>query len=707
MRRAAMPLLAAALLAAPPVRCEKLKAKQAFLNRDEAAKLGFSIPPEIADPPQKGAGGKPRRPRKSAKNKLRSRAQKLLQADGEADGDPAAEEHVASLAHLLPAESELASRAARAQLLETAGAMYVANQSAWGALALGLSHGSPLAPLLFGINASAPLPGGASDLELLRFAANSAGTAGELARLALGWRHLTGEGGVEGDCHLAVSEYYLRVALASVRAADEASSSLRATDFPFVEEVWLWEDWLRGWSRQRQSALKVAAIQAQADNNDTASTLAMAEMLWFGDNPAVPLDEDKALEYYRRGAEQGSGRAAHNLAIILQKGGGGGGAEDVAEAAEMLGKAVARGHNAAMTELGKQLMADGEEATAAEGLKLVELGAASGDADGHHMLFRHHREAGNISAALAHLEEAASVAEPYTTVSLLAHFSLGEAHWRRHSSLRQGADEMRQNASAGEATIRQAEAEAQAECMVAAEHLKYVAEGGVAGGALQDAYWAHWDEKPLASLIGYAWGGSLGYDIAQAALSELLNEPRSRQLLGCGEPGLGGTTGPCERARWAVLRRLVSTRAREGDTLEPATSAAVGRRLPVEALAALAEAALEVAGSPQMAFELYGRAAQRGNPQSMLALAALYEGGVPGVTEPNATMVIELCELALARLDGDWTLKARAQSLRGRNVAKYWLGSFWWVAALVVLAAAIVLAWRCCCSGGAEREKRE
>ena len=40
-------------------------------------------------------------------------------------------------------------------------------------------------------------------------------------------------------------------------------------------------------------------------------------------------------------------------------------------------------------------------------------------------------------------------------------------------------------------------------------------------------------------------------------------------------------------------------------------------------LAALAEAALEVAGSPQMAFELYGRAAQRGNPQSMLALAAL------------------------------------------------------------------------------------
>ena len=118
----------------------------------------FSIPPEIADPPQKGAGGKPRRPRKSAKNKLRSRAQKLLQADGEADGDPAAEEPVASLAPLLPDESELASRAARAQLLETAGAMYVANQSAWGALALGLSHGSPLAPLLFGINASAPLP---------------------------------------------------------------------------------------------------------------------------------------------------------------------------------------------------------------------------------------------------------------------------------------------------------------------------------------------------------------------------------------------------------------------------------------------------------------------------------------------------------------------------------------------------------------------
>ena len=109
-----------------------------------------------------------------------------------------------------------------------------------------------------------------------------------------------------------------------------------------------------------------------------------------------------------------------------------------------------------------------------------------------------------------------------------------------------------------------------------------------------------------------------------------------------------------------------------------------------------------------MAFELYGRAAQRGNPQSMLALAALYEGGVPGMTDTNATMVIELCELALARLDGDWTLTARAQSLRGRNVAKYWLGSFWWVAALVVLAAAIMLGWRCCCcSGRAEREKRE
>ena len=47
------------------------KAKQAFLNRDEAAKLGFSIPPEIADPPQKGAGGQSptasRRPKFDAK----------------------------------------------------------------------------------------------------------------------------------------------------------------------------------------------------------------------------------------------------------------------------------------------------------------------------------------------------------------------------------------------------------------------------------------------------------------------------------------------------------------------------------------------------------------------------------------------------------------------------------------------------------------
>jgi TPR repeat protein len=130
-----------------------------------------------------------------------------------------------------------------------------------------------------------------------------------------------------------------------VRAADLASAELRATHFPFVEEVWLWDDWLEGFSRSRQSGAEVVALQAKADGGDDAAILMLAELYFYGDNPSVAHDQEKALAYYRKAAEQGNVRAAHNLALILQRGGGSSGdvAVDIAESAELLGQAASAG----------------------------------------------------------------------------------------------------------------------------------------------------------------------------------------------------------------------------------------------------------------------------------------------------------------------------------------------------------------------------
>ena len=155
--------------------------------------------------------------------------------------------------------------------------------------------------------------------------------------------------------------------------------------------------------------------------------------------------------------------------------------------------------------------------------------------------------------------------------------------------------------------VEAAEAEAERECAIAAEHLKYVAEGGPAGRTLMDAYWAHWDGRSWSALIGYAWGTALGFDLAPAGLAQLLSDapqpPSSaaslRGLLGC--PAGASKGNQCDRARVALLRRLVSPRARQGDSAVGSAGseqAAVGRWLPAEAVAALGEVAMSVAQEP-------------------------------------------------------------------------------------------------------------
>ena len=606
----------------------KIKPRQVTLTAEEAAAMGFRKPhqepaekikprPGAKPRAKKGGGGGTKQKRPSPDDeRLRNRAEELLRHDHEdakdVHGAPGSEgdEHWASLSDLLSPESLLASATERAGLPEQAANMFLVNRSGWGALAVALSHASPLAPQVFALNASSPLPDDFSEVALLRFASRSSKVVGDLAKLALGWRYLASGRGVERSCHTAVGEYYLSAAMSSVRAADRASAELRATDFPFIEEVWLWDDWLAGFSRARQSPVEVAAVRAKADGGDAAAILMMAELHFYGDNPAVPQDQEKALGYYRGAADQGSARAAHNLALILQRGGGSSGdvAADVAESAELLGKAASAGYNPAMTELGKLLLRDQDHAD--EGLQMLDLGAAGGDPEADRVLFQYHSAGSspNMSKALAHLERAAVNAEPYTQVSLTSHFSLGEAHWRQHLALLGELDGLRKNVSmVGEAAVADAEAEVEKECVVAAEHLKYVAEGGPAGKAVMDAYWAHSDGQIWSALIGYAWGAALGFDLAHAALAHILasteQQPTpsqyasdARELLGCA--AVASKTNPCDRTRVSLLRRLVSPRAREGDNSFGLHQPAVGRRLPAEPVAALGQAAMSVAQEP-------------------------------------------------------------------------------------------------------------
>jgi TPR repeat protein len=331
----------------------RLKPKQIVLSPEDAAAMGFKRPAhQPADPIPRHAGTKPRAKKASrsshGEEQLRSRAQELLRGEQEGTGVPGAparNEVWASLSELLPAESQLGSAAGRAQLVDNAASMFLVNRSGWGSLVVALSHASPIASLLFGLNASSPLPDDVTEVDLLRFTSRSSDVAGDLAKLALGWRYLATGRGVKRSCHTAVAEFYLTAASSSVRAADMASAELRATHFPFVEEVWLWDDWLAGFSRARQSESEVAALHAKADGGDEDAILMLAELFFYGDNPSVAHNQEKALEYYRKAAGKGNARAAHNLALILQKGGGSSGdlAADVAESAELLGQAASAG----------------------------------------------------------------------------------------------------------------------------------------------------------------------------------------------------------------------------------------------------------------------------------------------------------------------------------------------------------------------------
>jgi TPR repeat protein len=336
----------------------RLQPKQVVLSPEDAAAMGFKRPHHQAgaEKIQPRAGTKRRAKKKATdvdrdeneRQSAQSRARELLRREQEVtevSGVPATDEAWTSLSELLLAESQLGSAAARAQLVNDAANAFLVNRSGWGSLVVALSHASPMASLLFGLNASSPLPDDVTEVELLRFASRSSDVAGDLAKLALGWRYLATGRSVERSCHTAVADFYLSAASSSVRAADLASAELRATHFPFVEEVWLWDDWLEGFSRSRQSGAEVVALQAKADGGDDAAILMLAELYFYGDNPSVAHDQEKALAYYRKAAEQGNVRAAHNLALILQRGGGSSGdvAVDIAESAELLGQAASAG----------------------------------------------------------------------------------------------------------------------------------------------------------------------------------------------------------------------------------------------------------------------------------------------------------------------------------------------------------------------------
>ena len=97
--------------------------------------------------------------------------------------------------------------------------------------------------------------------------------------------------------------------------------------------------------------------------------------------------------------------------------------------------------------------------------------------------------------------------------------------------------------------------------------------------------------------------------------AHLMQSGETRTLLGC--TGAASKTNSCDRARVALLRRLVSPRTREGDG---AGQSAVGRRLPAEPVTALAHGALEIANEPALAFGFYSQAARLGNAEAMIGL---------------------------------------------------------------------------------------
>eukprot|EP01052_Picozoa_sp_SAG31_P038953 SAG31_NODE_5306_length_2620_cov_3.424038_3_plen_427_part_00 len=390
-----------------------------------------------------------------------------------------------------------------------------------------------------------------------------------------------------------------------------------------------------------------------------------------------------------------------------------------AEGAKLLESAAGDGHLEAITELGRRALAEGQTTAA---IDLLDHAAAHGDPAAHVTLGEAYLVGGpepDMKVALRHLHAAARKAAPNTAASMRAHRWLGELSWERHLEL------------AGNATT-EAQVLSKAACKVAAEHYKYVAEGGPWGKELQQAYWAYSDGQYARALLGYAWTAELGFDTARGGLAHLLGGSKSAgsndnakqnldAVLATGCAAAEAVTS-CRALRLELWQSLAGhgavagRRAREGDLLLAGSheGTATGRSVPTRAFVELGAALLQTdkpSNSNLQAFvrsrknarTVLGSAVERGSVEAMLLLAADYTeaaGSSDGLSR-NLTLAADLYALGLETggapviLTTIRYLDVRWRLLAGDTLANLLL--------ILTTVGAVVALWKVAMAGGAKR----
>mmetsp|Transcript_38732 Transcript_38732/g.60403 ORF Transcript_38732/g.60403 Transcript_38732/m.60403 type:complete len:1056 (-) Transcript_38732:48-3215(-) len=302
----------------------------------------------------------------------------------------------------------------------------------------------------------------------------------DYALLALGYRHLQGNGGLEESCPAAASYYKA--------AADLAIKEIESQDSAAVEFVRLSEEIEKGDAfvgHRGEDDDMVKYQQQLADAGDPYAQAWLGHRYYWGAG-GVPRDRARAVQYLDRAARQGNVEAQYNLGVMHAYGHG---VERNRERSlELFRQAADQGYVAAQNGLALSLTDGSPDNNFTEAFQYFNRSAQSGNPDGLY------------NAALL-LRDGRGVEKNET----LAYLYMVKATQADHQTARLALGWMLLEGRGVEAS-----------CTQGVKYLKAAAERGRWGLLLRDGLEAYLREDIQMALQHYEAAAELGYEVAQS-----------------------------------------------------------------------------------------------------------------------------------------------------------------------------------------------